>query len=113
RYEPEAQAAYDALIDFIATRHADTLFSRDGRTVDEQVAALLVARGGGVAVAESCTGGLMAARLTDRAGSSEYFYGGVVAYSNDAKVSLVGVPAELIGSRGAVSVEVARALADG
>ncbi len=67
-------------------RHADTLFSLDGSTVDEQVAMLLVSRGGGVAVAESCTGGLMAARLTDRAGSSEYFHGGVVAYSNEAKV---------------------------
>ena len=65
---------------FIRERHPDTLFSDDGSTIDEQVAALLEGRT--VAVAESCTGGLMAARLTDRAGSSAYFLGGFVAYSN-------------------------------
>jgi nicotinamide-nucleotide amidase len=111
RFEPPAQAAYDALIDFIAQRHAEFLFSRDGSTVDEQVAKLLAGRL--VAVAESCTGGLMAARLTDRAGSSEYFAGGVVAYSNEAKTSLVGVDPALIERVGAVSTEVAEALADG
>jgi nicotinamide-nucleotide amidase len=113
RYEPDGQQAYDAFVAFIRDRHADTLFSLDGATVDQQVADLLGARGGGVAVAESCTGGLMAARLTDRAGSSEFFSGGVVAYSNEAKASIVGVPEELIARVGAVSVEVARALADG
>ena len=92
-------------------RHADTLFSEDGSTIDEQVAALLEGRT--VAVAESCTGGLMAARLTDRAGSSAYFLGGVVAYSNEAKVELVGVDPALIERFGAVSTEVAEALADG
>jgi nicotinamide-nucleotide amidase len=111
RYEPPAQATYDALIDFIATRHADTLFSTDGATVDEQVARLLAGRT--IAVAESCTGGLLSARLTDRAGSSEYFAGGVVAYSNEAKSSLVGVDPELIERFGAVSTEVAEALASG
>jgi nicotinamide-nucleotide amidase len=111
RYEPPAQAAYDVLAQFIAERHADTLFSTDGSTVDEQVARLLDGRK--VAVAESCTGGLLAARLTDRAGSSEYFAGGIVAYSNEAKNELVGVDASLIARFGAVSPEVARALADG
>jgi nicotinamide-nucleotide amidase len=111
RYEPPAQDEYDALISFIAARHADTLYSRDGSTVDEQVAALLDGRS--VAVAESCTGGLMAARLTDRGGSSAYFPGGVVAYSNEAKVSLVGVDHALIERVGAVSIEVAEALALG
>jgi nicotinamide-nucleotide amidase len=111
RYEPPDQAAYEALIDFIAARHADTLFSRDGSTVDEQVAELLGTRK--VAVAESCTGGLMAARLTERAGSSTYFAGGVVAYSNEVKIAQVGVPASMIEQFGAVSVEVAAALADG
>ena len=66
-----------------------------------------------IAIAESCTGGLMAARLTDRAGSSAYVLGGLVVYSNEAKVALAGVPAELIERHGAVSPEVAAALADG
>jgi nicotinamide-nucleotide amidase len=111
RYEPPAQPAYDAFIEFVARRHADTLFSRDGATVDQQVAELLGNRR--VAVAESCTGGLMAARLTERPGSSRCFAGGIVAYSNEAKVELVGVDPDLIERFGAVSTEVAGALADG
>ena len=111
RYEPAAEEAYDALIAFIAERHSDTLFSVDGATVDEQVAGLL--HGRTVAVAESCTGGLMAARLTDRPGSSEYFAGGIVAYSNEAKTEIVGVDRALIERYGAVSTEVAEALASG
>ncbi len=111
RFEPPAQDAYDELIAYIASRHGALLFSRDGSTIDEQVAALL--EGHQVAVAESCTGGLMAARLTDRAGASAYVAGGVVAYANEAKSALVGVPAELIERHGAVSNEVAEALAAG
>jgi nicotinamide-nucleotide amidase len=111
RFSPSAAPAYDALIDFIRERQSRALFSEDGSTVDEQVAELLEGRF--VAVAESCTGGLMAARLTERAGSSEYFAGGVVAYSNEAKISFVGVDPGLIASFGAVSEEVADALADG
>ncbi len=111
RFEPDARPAYDALLKFIAERHADTLFSRDGTTIDEQVIELLGRRT--VAVAESCTGGLMAARLTDRAGASDYFAGGVVAYSNRAKIDLAGVDPDLIERHGAVSVEVAAALAAG
>ena len=88
RYEPAAEDVYEALVEFVRERHADTLFSEDGSTIDEQVAALLAGRT--IAVAESCTGGLMAARLTERAGSSAYFAGGVVAYSNEAKIALVG-----------------------
>jgi nicotinamide-nucleotide amidase len=113
RYEPAAEPAYDRLLAFVEARHADTLFSRDGSTIDEQVAGLLTERGCTVAIAESCTGGLMAARLTDRAGSSEYFAGGVVAYSNEAKIELVGVDPAAIERVGAVSTEVAEALADG
>jgi len=111
RYEPRDQPDYDELASFIAARHATALFSRDGSTVDEQVADMLAERS--VAVAESCTGGLLAARLTDRAGSSAYFAGGVVVYSNEAKVRLAGVEADLIARVGAVSEEVAEALADG
>jgi competence/damage-inducible protein CinA-like protein len=111
RYEPEYEPQYQALAAFIRERHRDTLFSDDGSTVDEQVAARLA--GCQVAVAESCTGGLMAARLTERAGSSAYFAGGIVAYSNQAKSALVGVETALIERVGAVSEEVAEALADG
>jgi competence/damage-inducible protein CinA-like protein len=113
RFEPPAAPVYDQFLEFVATRHADTLFSRDGSTVDEQVAALLLQAGASVAVAESCTGGLMAGRLTDRAGASAYMAGGIVVYSNAAKVALAGVAAELIERVGAVSSEVAEALADG
>ena len=72
-------------------------------------------RGGGltVAVAESCTGGMLAAAITDQPGSSAYFKGGVVAYSNEVKERLLGVPAELLQRHGAVSAEVARAMAEG
>ncbi|MGI8412510.1 MAG: competence/damage-inducible protein A [Solirubrobacteraceae bacterium] len=111
RYEPPAQGAYDALIEFVAQHHADTLFSPDGSTVDEQVAALLAGRS--VAVAESCTGGMLAARLTDRPGSSAYFAGGLVTYSNQAKSKLAGVDPDLLARFGAVSPEVAQALARG
>jgi nicotinamide-nucleotide amidase len=111
RYEPPAQAVYDAFVQFVRERHADTLFSVDGSTIDEQVAQLLAGRR--IATGESCTGGMLAARLTDRAGSSAYVAGGVVAYSNEAKTALLGVDAGLIGRVGAVSTEVAEALADG
>jgi nicotinamide-nucleotide amidase len=113
-YEPGAAAAYAAFADLIRARHAAQLFSEDGTTIDAQVAALL----GGppertVAVAESCTGGLLAGRLTERPGSSAYVLGGVVAYSNEAKRALAGVDPALIERAGAVSAEVADALADG
>ena len=111
RFEPPAQGAYDALLEFIRSRHADTLFSEDGSTIDEQLAGLL--SGHSIALAESCTGGMLAARLTDRAGSSAYFLGGLVVYSNEAKVELAGVDPELIERFGAVSTEVAEALAQG
>jgi nicotinamide-nucleotide amidase len=115
RYEPDVQDTYDRLVAIVERRHADTLFSRDGSTVDQQVAALL--RGSTpprtLATAESCTGGLLAARITELPGASEYFNGGFVVYSNAAKVALAGVPEELIEAHGAVSAEVARALADG
>ncbi|HWF53833.1 MAG TPA: competence/damage-inducible protein A [Solirubrobacteraceae bacterium] len=111
RFEPPAQPAYDALVAFIAERHGEQLFSRDGSTIDDQIVKLLGEET--IAVAESCTGGLMAARLTERAGASAYFAGGVVPYSNEAKVDLVGVDPALIARVGAVSNEVAEALAAG
>jgi nicotinamide-nucleotide amidase len=111
RYEPAAARAWEALAELIAERHADTLFSTDGSTVDVQVDELLGERR--LAVAESCTGGLLAARLSERPGSSRHFLGGVVAYSNAAKAELLGVDPTLIERHGAVSGEVAEAMADG
>jgi nicotinamide-nucleotide amidase len=111
RWEPEAEPAWRALEAMIAERHARTLFSTDGSSVDDQVAELL--QGRSLALAESCTAGLMAARVTERAGSSAYFAGGVVAYANDAKAELLGVDPALIERHGAVSPEVAEAMADG
>jgi len=115
RYEPEAESAYRQLVAIVQARHADTLFSQDGSSVDDQVAALLRARPAvrSIATAESCTGGLLAARLTERPGASEYVKGGIVAYSDEVKISQAGVPRALIEAHGAVSGEVAQALADG
>jgi nicotinamide-nucleotide amidase len=111
RWEPAAEPVWQALLELISERHGRTLFSTDGSRIDDQVAELL--DGHSLAVAESCTAGLMAARLTERAGSSAYFAGGVVAYSNQAKVDLLGVDPGLIESHGAVSPEVAEAMTDG
>jgi nicotinamide-nucleotide amidase len=111
RHRPGAERTRDALIEAICERHARYVFSTDGTSLDDQVAVLL--HGRRIALAESCTGGLLAARLTERPGSSDYVAGGVVAYSNAAKTELLGVPAGLIEQHGAVSPEVARAMADG
>jgi nicotinamide-nucleotide amidase len=117
RHEPHAQEAYEAFHAMVRERHQDTLFSEDGSTIDEQIASLLRTgpgeRPSTVVTAESCTGGLLAARLTNPPGASDYVLGGIVAYSNDAKAALAGVPAELIDRHGAVSAEVAQALARG
>lgn len=113
-FDPEAASErYAALETALADRFPRFLYARDGETVDELVAALLSDGPRTIATAESCTGGLLAARLTERPGSSAYVLGGVVAYSNEAKVEQVGVDPALISSFGAVSPEVARALADG
>lgn len=111
RYEPHAADAYARLSHFLREKHGQQIFSEDGSTVDEQVARLLAGRR--IATAESCTAGLLAGRLTDRAGSSEYVMGGVVAYSNEAKANLLGVDAALIEKHGAVSEPVAEAMAAG
>jgi nicotinamide-nucleotide amidase len=111
RYEPDSEGVYDAFAQIVAERHAETLFSDDGSTVDDQVAELL--SGHTIATAESCTGGLLAARPTDRAGSSRYVKGAIVAYGDDVKVAQAGVAQELIERHGAVSAEVAQALAEG
>ncbi|GAB7071086.1 competence/damage-inducible protein A [Mycobacterium hodleri] len=111
RYEPDAAPVYDDLLALLRERHAAQLFSVDGALVDDQVADLLAGRT--IATAESCTAGLVAARLTDRAGSSAYVAGGVVSYSNQAKMDLLGVDAQLLAAHGAVSEPVAEAMAAG
>jgi nicotinamide-nucleotide amidase len=113
RYEPPVEPTYEAFEAIVRERHADTLFSDDGSSVDEQVATLLKESGRTIAVAESCTGGLLAGRLTELAGSSAYVLGGLVVYANEAKTALAGVDAALIERAGAVSTEVAEALAAG
>jgi nicotinamide-nucleotide amidase len=111
RYEPSAADAWERLLALVSERHERTLYSTDGSWVDDQVAELL--RGHRIGVAESCTGGLMAGRLTDLPGASEYVAGGVVAYSNESKVDLLGVDPALIERHGAVSPDVASAMASG
>src|SRR5581483_10893547 len=96
RYEPAAKRTYALFEEAIADRHAAELFSRDGKTIDDQVAELLAAGPHTIATAESCTGGGLAVRLTDRAGSSAYVLGGLVVYANEAKAALAGVDPALI-----------------
>ena len=111
RYEPHSAEVYRHLMDLMRDRHGSMIFSEDGSLVDDQVAGLLEGRL--IATAESCTAGLLAARLTDRPGSSAYVAGGVVAYANQAKIDLLGVDPALIEAHGAVSPEVAEAMARG
>jgi nicotinamide-nucleotide amidase len=111
RYEPAAAETYDRLKQLLRERHGHLLFSEDTSTIDDLVAGLLAGRR--IATAESCTAGLLAARLTERPGSSDYVMGGVVSYSNDAKEHLLGVDPALIEAHGAVSEPVAEAMADG
>jgi nicotinamide-nucleotide amidase len=111
RYRDEAEQVAEAVRGELARRHHRETFSLDGETIDAQVATLLLSHR--LALAESCSGGLLAARITDLAGASEYFAGGVVAYSNEAKAELLGVDPELIEAKGAVSPEVAEAMAIG
>jgi nicotinamide-nucleotide amidase len=111
RVEPAASGAYEALEAFVREHHPRELYSSDGARVDDQVAELLAGRR--IATAESCTAGLLAARLTDRPGSSDYVAGGVVAYANDAKTGLLEVDPDLIERHGAVSEQVAAAMAEG
>ncbi|MBD0860653.1 competence/damage-inducible protein A [Gordonia sp. zg691] len=102
---------YDALLAYLTERHGPQIFSTDGSTIEDHLIGALDGRV--IATAESCTGGLIAARLTDRPGSSAYVMGGVVSYSNEAKTDLIDVPAVLIATHGAVSEEVAAAMAEG
>jgi PncC family amidohydrolase len=83
------------------------------RTISQKLDRLLKSNRWSLAVAESCTGGMIAAAITDHAGSSEYFRGGVVAYSNEVKEGVLGVPGSLLRKKGAVSAEVVSEMAQG
>lgn len=111
RYREAVSDQAENLKEELRSRHERSLYSLDGRTVDEVVAGLLSARRLGLA--ESCSAGLLAARITDVPGSSAYFAGGVVSYSNEAKRDLLGVDEALLDQFGAVSAEVAEAMAVG
>jgi nicotinamide-nucleotide amidase len=108
-----AAAALDDAVTALTTALGPDAVSTDGRVLEAVVGDLLRARGWWVALAESCTGGLATSRLTDVPGSSDYVERTVVAYSNKAKVELLGVPAAVIEQHGAVSEAVAVAMAEG
>jgi nicotinamide-nucleotide amidase len=108
-----AQKTLDEIAQGFEIALADRIFSQDGSSMEEVVAGLLTRNNSTISAAESCTGGLLAQRLTSIAGSSSYFLGGVVCYSNELKSAWVDVPAEMIAAKGAVSSEVAAALAEG
>jgi nicotinamide-nucleotide amidase len=111
--EPEAESLLDELSQKLADALGPALFSRRGETMEETVGGLLRAKRQTLSVAESCTGGLLAMRLTDVPGSSEYFMEGAVTYSNEAKMRRLGVSAEILESNGAVSSQTAEAMASG
>lgn len=110
---PDAEAALDRAVEQVRNVMGLHVYSTDGRGLEEVVGAILAERKLTIAVGESCTGGLIASRLTDVPGSSRYVDRGVVAYSNAAKTELLGVPDEMLKAHGAVSEVVATAMAEG
>ena len=108
-----AQRRVDEVAGVVEDELDDAVYSRNGESLEQIVGYWLQMRNATVAVAESCTGGLLAERITSISGSSRYFLGGAVVYSNALKTELAGVPAEMIDRHGAVSREVAAALAEG
>jgi competence/damage-inducible protein CinA-like protein len=111
--QDEAERQVSQLSDRIEEELGDAVFSTGGETLEQIVGYYLQMRGATLAVAESCTGGMLAERLTSISGSSRYFLGGSVVYSNELKTELANVPASLIAEHGAVSRQVALALAKG
>lgn len=113
RFPPDRRAGADRLADGIVDALGDAVYAQDDVGLDDRVVHDLIARGWTIATAESCTAGLVAARIGGVPGASAALRGGVIAYDNEIKVELVGVDAELIAAHGAVSAEVAEALAEG
>lgn len=110
-HHPRERAKRDALVAAFSEEYSHAIFSEDGETIDQQVIRLLDGRT--LALAESCTGGLLAERLTETPGSSKYFRGSAVTYSDAAKIRVLGVDGGLIAEKGAVSEEVAKEMAEG
>jgi nicotinamide-nucleotide amidase len=110
---PRAADRLAAAVSALTAVFGADLFATDGRSLEETLGALLRGRGWRIGVAESCTGGLISSRLTDVPGSSDYVVANAVCYSNASKTAWLGVPADLIAAHGAVSEEVALAMADG
>ena len=108
-----AQARVDQAADAVEEELDDYVFSRNGESLEQIVGYWLQMRNVTLAVAESCTGGLLGERITSISGSSRYFKGGAIVYSDELKTELAGVPADMIERHGAVSREVAAALAEG
>jgi nicotinamide-nucleotide amidase len=108
-----AQARVDEAADAVEEELDDAVYSRDGESIEQIVGYWLQMRNATLAVAESCTGGLLGERITSVGGSSRYFAGGAIVYANTVKTELAGVPADMIERHGAVSREVAAALAEG
>lgn len=108
-----AQARVEEVAGEVEDELDDFVYSREGESLEQIVGYWMQMRNATLAVAESCTGGMLAERITSVSGSSRYFLGGAVVYSNQLKTELAGVPAEMIERHGAVSREVAAALAEG
>ena len=109
----EAQALLKPTVEQVKALFGDKVYGVDVSSLEEVVENLLKEKGLTIGVAESCTGGLMAKRLTDLPGASQVFKGGVVSYTNEVKANVLGVPPELLEEHGAVSAPVARAMAEG
>lgn len=108
-----AQSQVDEVAGEVEDELDDSVYSREGESLEQIVGYWMQMRNATLAVAESCTGGMLAERITSVSGSSRYFLGGAIVYSNQLKTELAGVPAEMIERHGAVSREVAAALAEG
>ena len=108
-----AEKILNELVERITIALGESVFTTTGETIEQVVASSLIFNRATIATAESCTGGMLSERLTNVPGSSAYFRGGVISYSNDLKTEFVDVPGELIDSKGAVSSEVALAMAEG
>jgi nicotinamide-nucleotide amidase len=111
--EPDAEALMEEFLKELYHRLGSYIFTTTGEMLEEVVGNLLKKKSLTLATAESCTGGLLSHRITNIAGSSSYFLEGVISYSNEAKAQILGVPADIIDSHGAVSGPVVRAMAEG
>jgi len=113
RKQEEAQKNLQKAQDEVSAHVQDYVFAYGEQTLEEVIAGFLTEKKLTIAIAESCTGGLITSRLTDVSGSSDYLERGLITYSNTAKISMLGVPAEIIEKHGAVSEETARLMAEG